>query len=108
MATVTVFSPAGIGSMVVGPGYFHSDLPTGLTRIWIGPEYWANPLQDWQLNDGRIECVQSGGDRNVYLLTRSVSDRPGDLTMSVTLGQLDPAIKKLNDGFVGFKIGIQG
>ncbi|MEN8127499.1 MAG: twin-arginine translocation pathway signal protein, partial [Planctomycetota bacterium] len=108
MVTATLLSPAGFGRSVVGPEYFHSNLPTGLTRIWIGPEYWANPLQDWQINDGRIECVQSGGDRNVYLLTRSVNDRPGYLTMSVTLGQLNPSVKKLDEGFVGFKVGIQG
>ena len=26
-------------------------------RVWIGPEYWANPLQDWQLANGRIEAL---------------------------------------------------
>ena len=108
MTLVTLFSPMGFGRSVVGPEYFQSDLPPDLTRIWIGPEYWANPLQDWQLNDGRIECVRSSGDRNVYLLTRSISDRSGYFRMSVTLGQLDTSVKKLDAGFVGFKIGIQG
>ena len=44
-----------------------SQWPKGIERTWIGPEYWANPLQDWQLKAGRIECVASGGDRNVFL-----------------------------------------
>ena len=108
IATVTVLSSVGFGRSVLPPGHFQSDLPTDLTRIWVGPEYWANPLQDWQLNDGCIECVQSGGDRNVYLLTRSISARDGYFNMSVTLGQLDPSAEALDDGFVGFKIGIQG
>ncbi|MCF7975342.1 MAG: alkaline phosphatase D family protein [Phycisphaerae bacterium] len=86
---------------------FESDFATGVERVWIGPEYWANPLQDWRLNQGRIECMQSGGDRNVYLLTRSVDSRPGDLEVTVTLGQLQKDVE-LNEGYVGFKIGIRG
>ena len=97
IATVTVLSSVGFGRSVLPPGHFQSDLQTDLTRIWVGPEYWANPLQDWQLNDGRIECVQSGGDRNVYLLTRSISARDGYFNRSVTLGQLDPSVEKLDD-----------
>ncbi|MCK5000873.1 MAG: alkaline phosphatase D family protein [Anaerohalosphaera sp.] len=94
----------GMGREDVG---FASEFAPGVSRPWIGPEYWANPLQDWQLNDGRIECVQSGGDRNVYLLTRSVDSRPSDLGMAVTIGQLNKEVK-LNEGYVGFKIGIRG
>ena len=26
-------------------------------RIWIGSRYWANPLQDWRLKQGRIEWI---------------------------------------------------
>ncbi len=87
---------------------FESHFPSPINRTWIGPEYWANPLQDWQLKNERIECIQSGGDRNVYLLTRTVNSRPGDLNLSVTLGQLDPSARDLKAGYVGFKVGIQG
>jgi hypothetical protein len=24
-------------------------------RVWLGPEYWANPLQDWRIAGGRAE-----------------------------------------------------
>lgn len=87
---------------------FQSSHPNNTTRTWIGPEYWANPMEDWQLNDGRIECISSGGDRNVYLLTRELSGKDGTLDMSVTFGQIDSNVKKLDDGYVGFKIGIRG
>jgi len=23
-------------------------------RVWIGPDYWANPLQDWRVEDGEV------------------------------------------------------
>ncbi len=55
--------------------YSQSQPPQKTQRTWIGPEYWANPLQDWQLNNGRIECVQSGGDRNVFLLTHELTSK---------------------------------
>lgn len=85
-----------------------SQLPQKTKRTWIGPEYWANPLQDWQLNKGRIECIQSGGDRNVFLLTRELTSKPGTLNMTVDLGRLGGKNKKLNPGWVGFKVGVRG
>jgi len=42
---------------------FQSRFSADIQRTWIGPQYWANPLQDWQLNNGRIECFVSGGYR---------------------------------------------
>jgi hypothetical protein len=52
-------------------------------RPWIGPEFWSNPLQDWRLRNGRIECFVSGGDRNAFLLTHDVTDQAGALSMRV-------------------------
>jgi len=86
---------------------FQSAWSKDITRIWIGPEYWANPLQDWQLKNGRIECVTSGGDRNVYLLTHELNNKPGFFRMSVRIGQLVGS-GKLDEGWVGFKIGVRG
>jgi hypothetical protein len=28
---------------------FESSWPKTANRTWLGPEYWANPLQDWRL-----------------------------------------------------------
>src|SRR5579862_6011347 len=68
-------------------------------RPWIGPEYWSNPLQDWRLRNGRIECFVAGGDRNVFLLTHEVIDRPGALSMRVQLGRLEEDTAPLQAGF---------
>ena len=86
---------------------FHCSLPENVQRVWIGPDYWSNPLQDWQLKDGRIECITSGGDRNVYLLTHELNKNVGDFKMSVCLGQLD-VIEILDEGWVGFRVGVKG
>jgi hypothetical protein len=32
-------------------------------RTWVGPGLWANRLQDWQVKDGRLECVGPGPAR---------------------------------------------
>ena len=42
------------------PAAVNADRPTILQdadRTWLGPEWYANRLQDWRLRDGRIECV---------------------------------------------------
>ncbi|MFO8014356.1 MAG: discoidin domain-containing protein, partial [Phycisphaerae bacterium] len=86
---------------------FTSHWPEGITRVWVGREFWANPMQDWRVADGRLECVVSGGDRNVHLLTRQLGEGEGDLAMRVRLGAIgDP--KKLTDGWVGFRVGVLG
>jgi hypothetical protein len=77
-------------------------------RVWLGPEYWANPLQDWRVAGGRIECVNAAPDRNVHLLTRRMGDRPGDLDMSVRVGRRGGGSLSEGRGSFGFRIGIVG
>jgi hypothetical protein len=57
------------------------------------------------LSAGRIECHTSGGDRNVFLLTRELSSRQQDFTMRVRFGRLGDIS---GDGFAGFRVGIRG
>ncbi len=95
-------------SKKVNSSYFTSSFPQNITRTWVGPEYWANPLQDWQLNNGRIECIVSGGDRNVVLLTREITNDQGEFELSVEFGKLDDHINSKEQGWVGFKVGVHG
>ena len=87
---------------------FQSSWPVDITRIWIGSEYWTNPLQDWRLNNNRIECIVSGGNRNVYLLTYELGENADPFRMSVNLGKLDPDVENLDNGWVGFRVGVKG
>lgn len=77
------------------------------TEVWLGPEYWANPMQDWRKRGDRMECHVSGGDRNVYWLTRELKSDAGDFAMSVRLGKLNPDAP-LTPGWVGFRFGMRG
>ena len=87
---------------------FISQWHTCPDRVWLGPEYWANPLQDWRIAGGRIECVNAAPNRNVHLLTRQTGEQPGTLSMSVRIGRLGGGKLNEGNGSAGFRIGIMG
>ena len=77
-------------------------------RVWPGEDYWSNPLQDWRIASGRLECVRADVDRNVHLLTRQLGERPGELRMAVRIGRTGRGVLGAGPGSFGFRIGIQG
>lgn len=87
---------------------FSSHWPGNIQRPWAGTDYWTNPLPDWRVSEGRLECWRGGNDRNVYLLTHRPGAQLGGLTMQVTLGRLKPDGGQLDKGWTGFRVGVQG
>ncbi len=85
-----------------GAGSFHSQFTNTHNRVWLGAQYWANPMEDWQVKDGRIECLSRGGNRNVHLLTRQLRAGRGRFTLSVRCGVLERGPR----GGAGFRVGI--
>lgn len=82
---------------------FQSAWPSGVERTWIGPDYWANPLQDWRLAGGRAEMIGSGErDRTLQLLTRRLAD--GGFELRAHLGFHDAP----GESHAGFVVGVQG
>ncbi len=77
-------------------------------RPWIGREYWANPLQDWRVAGGRVECASTGADRNLQLLTRRLGEAAGDLKASVKIGRVGGGVLGKGKGSAGFRVGING
>lgn len=76
-------------------------------RVWVGPEYWTNPLQDWRVAAGRLECVHAAPDRHVHLLTHALDGESGSLQMTVRLRRLDGP-RLAGPGSAGFRIGVRG
>ncbi len=100
--------PASQALMRAAEPEYRSAWLGGIERPWPGPEFWSNPLQDWRVSRGRLECFAAGGDRNVFLLTREISSRSGGLETSVTVGRLEEDTGPLKEGFAGFRVGIRG
>ncbi|GMW00220.1 MAG: hypothetical protein AMXMBFR84_13580 [Candidatus Hydrogenedentota bacterium] len=80
----------------------------GLNRTWIGPDFWANRLQDWQVANDRLECVEGDAKfpyRTVHALTYRLSDKPGRATLKAVIGPINPSDGEILPGFAGFLFG---
>lgn len=91
-------------------GSFESNFPDH-TRTWIGPDYWANRLQDWRVTMGRLECLEGRSNmplRTVHWLSGDVADTGGTFEISVRTGTL--GFQTLADGssFSGILLGAGG
>ncbi|MFB3904875.1 MAG: alkaline phosphatase D family protein [Acidobacteriota bacterium] len=87
---------------------FRSSWPLDLHRTWIGPDYWSNPLQDWEIDKGRLVCLVADSNRNVALLAWEVTDQHGNLKLSVNLGGLNSDSNSRKQGWAGFRVGAKG
>ena len=73
-------------------------------RVWLAGNCWANPMEDWAIRDGAAECLTSGGDRNIHLITHQLTDPAESFELGVTITQLE--VKGSDEG-VGFKVGVK-
>ncbi|MGF1579044.1 MAG: alkaline phosphatase D family protein [Gemmataceae bacterium] len=76
------------------------------SRIWIGPEFWANPLQDWQVENAEVVGL-AGKNRTLHLLTHQVGKGNKGFTMQVSLHKKGQT-QKSQRVWGGFAFGIQG
>jgi hypothetical protein len=83
---------------------FASRWETANDRVWLGEDFWANPMEDWRIVDGAAECQTAGGDRNIQLLTHQLTNPEGTFETSVQIRRVET---KQRDGGAGFRIGIQ-
>ncbi|MDA3821623.1 MAG: alkaline phosphatase D family protein [Bacteroidales bacterium] len=75
-------------------------------RIWSGPEFWANRLQDWEIEEGELRCVNSThGLRTVHLLTHQVNEDYGELHINLQLSINPNARRTGNEGWAGILLG---
>ncbi len=72
-------------------------------RVFLGGEFWANPMEDWRVSEGGAECLSPGPGRSVHSLTHQIG-KNGTFVMTVTLTRLE-AMKA--DGGAGFRIGLR-
>ena len=73
-------------------------------RIWLGEDFWANPMEDWRIVNGAAECQTTAGDRNIQLVTHQLTNTKASFNMSVRVSQVE---LKQQDGGVGFRVGVK-
>jgi alkaline phosphatase D len=83
-------------------GPFRSQWHRTHDRAWLGSAYWANPMEDWRIRNGRAEMVVAGPNRNVHLLTRRLGAGKGSFQIQMRVGSLDAG-----KGSAGFRIGVR-
>ncbi len=75
-------------------------------RVWIGSEFWSNRLQDWKIQNGRLECIQNQTKlmmRTSHLINLRLAKQDGAFFMSVDQGPLQSSQNE--DAASGFLIG---
>ena len=71
-------------------------------RVWLGGEFWANPMEDWQINNGGAQCLSRGGNRSIHSLTHQLEDLQKTFEISVVINRLEEGNK---DGGAGIRLG---
>ncbi|XQW84018.1 alkaline phosphatase D family protein [Thalassotalea piscium] len=71
-------------------------------RVWLGGEFWANPMEDWRVNNGGAECLSRGGNRSIHSLTHQLADFTKNFEVSVIVRRLENHAK---DGGAGIRLG---
>ncbi|NBO63904.1 MAG: twin-arginine translocation pathway signal protein [Acidobacteria bacterium] len=90
--------------------HYLSALPENVERTFVGPEFWANRLQDWQIRGGRFECRDKRPEspmRTLHLLTHRLATTPGAFKMRVRTGLLESG-EVTGDAATGFLVGAGG
>jgi len=77
-------------------------------QTWIGPDFWSNPLQDWQTNNGRLECLVTEANRSVHLITWMLSESGDQFLLQTDMGFIEPSSVSKTIGWGGFEIGASG
>lgn len=96
--------------LTLGPlaaGQLRPDWPQNLSRPWVGPDFYAQRLEDWRLTQGAVECLGATANRYLYLLTGEVTAGSGLLEISVRVSIQELPARARARNFVGLRLGIK-
>jgi len=70
-------------------------------RYWTGPDTWANPWEDWQIQGGKLVCTKAArGNRNVHCLTHQLNDASAEAEIAVTVEYCGAKASETGEGLV--------
>ncbi|MBK1831059.1 alkaline phosphatase D family protein [Verrucomicrobiaceae bacterium R5-34] len=72
-------------------------------RIFLGGEFWANPMEDWRVEKGWASCLTGAANRSIHSLVYDLTQPNQPFTLSTEV--MRPATLKKDHG-AGFRIGI--
>ena len=72
-------------------------------RVFLGGGVWANPMEDWRIQDGWAACQTTGGGRNIQSLLYELAQPGKPFTISVEVQRPE---KLAMDGGAGFRLGV--
>ncbi|TXE04802.1 alkaline phosphatase D family protein [Algoriphagus aquimarinus] len=75
---------------------------------WIGPEFWGNRLQDWEIIDGKAVCTISGPNRALHILTHQLGSDNNDFQQSVIIDWNNRELAGNAGAYAGFRLGAKG
>jgi len=81
---------------------FSEDFDNIHDRVWVGAKYAAIPLEDWQVHNGRLECMGKRTRMRVNLLTHALQAE-GNFEVQVKMGLLAEGKRS---GSAGISLGI--
>ena len=81
---------------------FSADFNDVPDRAWVGPAFWANPMEDFRVSSGRIETAHEGPNRNIALLTVEMTQPTASFELAVKIGRL-----AAGEGSAGFRLGVR-
>lgn len=82
---------------------FFEDFDRYHDRVWISRDFWSIPLEDWKINDGRVEAFGDHPKRKLNLLANTLEGE-GSYHAQVRLGAL---AKNSPEGYAGFAFGLK-
>lgn len=83
---------------------YNSDWINSPDGVWAGPELWANRLQDWKVENGKLVCINTKPMRTVHLTSRRLADIKGNFRTSVYV-TINRGSYYTNESAAGFLIG---
>lgn len=86
---------------------FKSDWKNWPDMKWVGPEYWGNRLQDWEVKNGKTVCNVLSGNRNLHLLAIQKPKTNVAFRVSVEIEKLFD-VDLENDSCFGIRLGAKG
>ncbi len=90
---------------------FEIDFTGSPDRVWIGPQFYANRMLDWELKNGRLQSVEGRAAkpmRTVHLLTHWLGEEDGSMNMSVRTGPVGVPDSAGDSTWTGFLLGAGG